>query len=462
MKQAARSGVLAAAIAAISIDLPPALGASEEAPQTPAGSFAAAPELERETLQRLLGDKSWTHRAVAAMRLERYDCAESRDLLEALAADEVWQVRAFALRTLGRRRLPLPEGTLDAEEEPRVVRAGLRHGYPVDAERLGRGVRYLARSSGLEDKMLAVELGIASSDPELRELAEETARTIILRMGRAEAGALSPRLAAVTGQYDLWRAYGWQKWLQDAGRSFALQAAHRVPAEEDPPLPPGRVAELDAAQFAALEGYIAELAGRSVDLAILLDCTASMSGELAEAQGGIDDLMVFAGDVLSALRVALVAYRDRRDDFETLALDFTPRIDEARRRLWSLTAAGGGDEPEAVYEALRLAYGRLSWQADSSKVLVLVGDAPPHVGYGGMSVELAARGAQAGVTAHVIEVKEGVRYFAEIAQAGEGRRVALGGPDSDGLIVEIAGLTLGGRFEEPMREFFRTYLELCR
>ncbi len=461
MRQAARSGV-PAAVAAVSVAISPAFGRSDDAPQAPEVSLAAATELERETLGHLLGDRSWTHRALAAMRLERYVCAESREHLQALAADEVWQVRAFALRTLGRRRLPPPDGMLDTEEEPRVLRAAVRHRYAVDPERLGRGVRYLARSTGLEDKMLAVELGIASGDAELQDLAQETARTIILRMSRAEAGALSPRLAEVTGQYDLRRAYGWQKWLAGAGRSFALQPAFRVPEQEDAPLPPGSLAALDEAQFAALQGYIAELSGRSVDLAILLDCTASMSGELGEAQGGLDDLMVFAGDVLSALRVALVAYRDRRDDFETLALDFTPQIDDARRQLWSLSASGGGDEPESVYEALRLAYGRLAWLPESSKVLVLVGDAPPHIGYGSMSVELAARAAQAGVTSHVIEAKEDVRYFADIASAGGGRRVTLGGADSDGLVVEIAGLTLGGRFEEPMREFFRTYLDLCR
>jgi len=40
--------------------------------------------------------------------------------------------------------------------------------------------------------------------------------------------------------------------------------------------------------------------------------------------------------------------------------------------------------------------------------------------------------------------------------------VSLPDGGSDSLIVEIAGLTLGERFENPMREFFRTYLELCR
>ncbi|MHC4141038.1 MAG: vWA domain-containing protein [Planctomycetota bacterium] len=196
---------------------------------------------------------------------------------------------------------------------------------------------------------------------------------------------------------------------------------------------------------------------------ICLDCTASMSGELSEAQGGIDDLMFFAGDVVSSLRVALVAYRDRRDEFETKAWDFTDDIDLARRRLWTLTADGGGDSPEAVYPALRTAYGKLDWMPRHTKVLVLVGDGPPHVGRGMQCAHMAGWAAGQGVTTHVIEADtRGVKHFPEIAAAGGGRCVSLSNRGGDSLIIEIAGLTFGERFEDALREFFRTYLELCR
>ena len=66
-----------------------------------------------------------------------------------------------------------------------------------------------------------------------------------------------------------------------------------------------------------------------LDLAIALDCTASMTGELLDAQGGIDELMVFVGDVLVSVRVAIVAYRDKRDDFEVRWWDFSSDVDVA-------------------------------------------------------------------------------------------------------------------------------------
>ena len=426
----------------------------------PPTTLAKAGELEAQTLDRLLSGDAWTRRALASMRLERYRCAASREILQGLTSDEAWQVRAFAIRALGRRGEVLPEDAFADEFDPKVLRSALRHGYAIDTERIGRGVRYLARSGNLQQKMLAVELGIASGDEELAELARQTLRTIILRMKRAEAGVLSPRLSAVTGAPDLRRPYRWRKWLRKAGRRFSLRPALALSGDK---AVPSLLGSLDPEQFADLEGYIDDLGRRSVDLAICIDCTASMSAELAQAQGGIDDLMLFAGDVVKSMRVALVAYRDRRDEFETRAWDFTTEIGLARSRLWSLGAAGGGDTPEAVFPALNIAYGRLTWHPDHTRILVLIGDAPPHVGYGTACIEMAGRASAHGLITHVIEAKNRhVKHFAEIAEAGRGRCVSLPGGGDASLIVEIAGLTLGERFESAMREFFLTYLYLCR
>ena len=58
--------------------------------------------------------------------------------------------------------------------------------------------------------------------------------------------------------------------------------------------------------------------------------------------------------------------------------------------------------------------------------------------------------------------KRHVKHFAEIAEAGRGRCVSMPAGGDVSLIAEIAGLTLGERFETAMREFFQTYLALCR
>jgi hypothetical protein len=427
----------------------------------PRPTLATAPPAAIATLRKFLTDPAWTKRAIAAVRLERYACDESRAMLiDLLKHDRDWQVRTFAMASLARRRIPAEEHWFADEHEPRALRNALRFHYAIDTERLGRGVRFLARSERLEDMLLAAEIGAASGDEDLIELARETARKVILRMQRDEAGAFSPRLAMLTGQWDMRRAYRWKDWLLKAGRSFAVQPAYAIATGEEP-MELSLIADLSPDRFAALQDYIEKLRQREVDLAICLDCTASMSGELSAAQGGVDDLMLFVGDVVGSLRMGLVAYRDRHDKFETKHWDFTTSIDEARRRLWLLSAEGGGDTNESVHLAMQVAYTQLTWVPEHTKVLIVVGDAPPHVGYGTSCADMARLAAENDLVTHTIEAEgEEVKHFAEIAEAGEGRCVSL--EDDDLLIPEIAGLTLGEQFEDEFREFFAMYLYLCR
>ncbi|MEZ4581019.1 MAG: hypothetical protein R3A10_05110 [Caldilineaceae bacterium] len=56
--------------------------------------------------------------------------------------------------------------------------------------------------------------------------------------------------------------------------------------------------------------------------------------------------------------------------------------------LAKLDASGGGDEPEALHEALFTAVHELSWRTDETvRMVVLVADAPPHIAdyYGDLS-----------------------------------------------------------------------------
>lgn len=424
-------------------------------------TLAGASKPERDALDHLLKHASWARRAIAIMRLERYGCDESRQLLTRAMTDQAWQVRAFALRALVRRGEAI-DATLIAEEtEPRVIRAALRYRLPFDATRLGRGVRVLARSGNLEDKMLAVELAAASGDPDLISLAAETCKSVILKMDRVEAGVLSPRLAAVTGQRKLRRFYEWKDWLLKTGRRFAVVPAYAIDQGAGQQ-PPSLIAQLEGDQFAGIESYMSLLSQKQLDLAILIDCTASMFGEIAAAQAGVDDMMRFVEDIVASARVAVVAYRDDHDEWETRFWDFTSDIDKARTALWTLTADGGGDFPEAVHAAMKLAFTTLTWQKESTKVLVLVGDAPPHVGYGAQCVDMAQRAHDAAeVTTHAIQAEgKEVKHFPEIAKAGGGRCVSL--EDDDSLVAEITGLTLADRYAQEFREFFAVYLELCR
>ena len=78
-------------------------------------------------------------------------------------------------------------------------------------------------------------------------------------------------------------------------------------------------------------------------------------------------------------RFGVIAYRDYQDpDFVTKISQPSFDVLKARTFMSVLDANGGGDVPEAVTEALRKSEKAIAWRSGAQRVLIVVGDAPPH------------------------------------------------------------------------------------
>jgi hypothetical protein len=530
MRVRAPAFLLAALLAALLAPSPRALAiaqdtAADPAPPTPLLPLSAAGPDEAAALNGLSQSRMWPLRALATMRLERHDCEPSATLLLAFTGDPNWRVRAYAFACLARRGVVVPPERLAAERDPRVVRTILRCRYPMPDAAVETALRGIEKSSKPAEAMLALEILAAldrAGDKAIRERLDELLTRVVLRMDRAEGGTLSARLAAVTAGGDSGRDYRWREWFRKNKREPGYRPAALVGA---PPAGvrldgPNRIASLDPARFVAFHQYLSTIGERPMDLAILIDCTASMSGELAEAQATIDQLADFLGSITSGVRVGIVGYRDRTDEWETKAWDFTASADEARTRLWSLSAMGGGDAPESVHAALKLALTKFNWLPDAPRHLpqpiracVLVGDAPPHAGETKLCMDLARRAAARGVRCYGIIARESEENlksedadraddvppqqpdapeppptdeparptvepprapipevakpsrqsytrFPEIAEAGGGRAEIL--RDKDSLAAQIAELTIADKYRDEFADFFAAFRKLCR
>ncbi len=122
-----------------------------------------------------------------------------------------------------------------------------------------------------------------------------------------------------------------------------------------------------------------------VEVCFVLDTTGSMSGLIEGAKAKIWSIanQVIKRKPTPEVRIGLIAYRDRGDEYITKRFDLTDDIDAVFKNLTSFKADGGGDEPESVNQALDEAVNKITWSADKSvlKVIFLVGDAPPHMDY---------------------------------------------------------------------------------
>ena len=116
-----------------------------------------------------------------------------------------------------------------------------------------------------------------------------------------------------------------------------------------------------------------------LDLMLVIDTTGSMGDEINYLQ---TELGAIVGSIRAQhpgldVRVGFVFYRDLGDDYVTQTVPLTRDFARAQGELGQHRAAGGGDYPEAMDQALVRVAGQ-DWRADAVKTMLLVADAPPH------------------------------------------------------------------------------------
>jgi hypothetical protein len=181
-----------------------------------------------------------------------------------------------------------------------------------------------------------------------------------------------------------------------------------------------------------------------VEVAFVLDTTGSMGPLIEGAKRKIWSIATAILDANPAaeIRMGLVAYRDRGDEYVTRTYDLTTDIQDLYAKLLALRAQGGGDWPESVNEALEIGVTKLSWTqgGDICRILFLVGDAPPHMDYAQDTKypEVVRMAVDRGITVNAVQAggaRDTERVWREIAQRGDGRYIPI--PQDGGHLVII-------------------------
>jgi Ca-activated chloride channel family protein len=119
-----------------------------------------------------------------------------------------------------------------------------------------------------------------------------------------------------------------------------------------------------------------------LDLVFLVDETGSMGAYIAQVQRHLLALIdaLRAAPLCRSLRIGVVGYRDHPPQDPTFASRVVPLTDDiaaVRAGVERMEARGGGDGPESVTDGLYDLV-RLDWRPRAARVVVWVGDAPPH------------------------------------------------------------------------------------
>jgi lysophospholipase L1-like esterase len=158
----------------------------------------------------------------------------------------------------------------------------------------------------------------------------------------------------------------------------------RVPAEWYHFNPAGHegLANYLAANYAPMGGQPVQRAN-DVDIVFVVDTTGSMGGVISSVRNNLTAIVDNLASSTNSFRVGVVSYRDfpeRTSDPN----DYPARVDTPftsdraaiTTAINSLQASGGGDVPESVLSGMDAGLD-LSWRAGVTKVMVVIGDAPP-------------------------------------------------------------------------------------
>ena len=129
----------------------------------------------------------------------------------------------------------------------------------------------------------------------------------------------------------------------------------------------------------SFEEYVGGLHQVGLDVVFAIDATGSMGWLIADVKERVLELAAWIRELVPVTRFGVVAYRDGDDpEFHTRVQPLTLDARKIEAFLGRLEARGGGDTPEDIHAALVAAIGQTAFRADARRVILVLGDAPPH------------------------------------------------------------------------------------
>lgn len=183
---------------------------------------------------------------------------------------------------------------------------------------------------------------------------------------------------------------------------------------------------------------------QNYEIVFCLDATGSMAGLISTAKEKIWDIVsgVSQEQHVKKLKLGMIFYRDKGDQFVTKFYPLTENIDSIYTELLVIGANGGGDAPESVNLAIHEAVSKMKWSQDVNtfKTVFLVGDCPPHMDYNEVKYDVSCATAnQKGVVINTIKLgtacTDAIPHFKKIAQLTNGNYQQLGQNASDVVIA---------------------------
>jgi len=171
----------------------------------------------------------------------------------------------------------------------------------------------------------------------------------------------------------------------------ALAGSLAGTALSDPGVSPASVrVPADPGSFVNVDKYVTtpEVPPKP-DVVLLVDVTGSMDTAITDIRTNLDKVINTVTGGQPNAQFAVTSFGDLSDSsgFDVVQ-ELTKDVDKLHAAVDSLTAGGGGDDPEDWINALfRLSTDAISYRDNSSRIVVLISDQPSHKVSGGHTLE---------------------------------------------------------------------------
>ncbi|MHC5064833.1 MAG: FHA domain-containing protein [Planctomycetota bacterium] len=209
---------------------------------------------------------------------------------------------------------------------------------------------------------------------------------------------------------------------------------------------------------------VTNLRKTGLEIIFVFDSTGSMNPVLSATKDHIERMVGVLHFLIPETRIGIVTYRDRgpTEDYLTRSVPLGSDYYRSVNFMQSVDAGGGGDTPEAVFEALDEAITQ-QWQPGSKRVVVLIGDAPAQPKSRTKIKRLVRRFTRDGRSfVHSIMTTphsgRGVQKatqdcFEDIAENGKGSCIFL--EDEQQILKHVFSLAIGHEYQNSIDEVYR-------
>ena len=209
---------------------------------------------------------------------------------------------------------------------------------------------------------------------------------------------------------------------------------------------------------------VAGLRKNGLELVFVFDSTGSMGAVLQAAKDRVAKMVDVLQELVPYARIGVITYRDHgRDETYLLRKVMLSRdFYRAMNFMQTVYAQGGGDEPEAVYDGLREAI-RQKWSPTARRMVILIGDAPPHKKTNGRIASMVkdfARNKRSFVHSMITgnDPQSDLGRLTEMSFkriAKDGRGDALAFSDEQTLLRSVMSLAFGRKETRSLDEVYR-------